>query len=55
MFCPACISTTTLVVGGFVSTGGVAALLARLKSRFSNKRNNFRRLFSVRKFRRNHE
>lgn len=29
--CPACISTTALLLGGFVSTGGVAALLARLR------------------------
>ena len=29
--CPACISTTALLLGGFVSTGGLAALLARLR------------------------
>ena len=28
--CPACISTTALLLGGFVSTGGLAGLLARL-------------------------
>ncbi len=55
MICPACISTTTLVVGGFVSTGGVAALLAKLKSSFSNKGKQFRRLLSADKFGRNHE
>ena len=53
--CPACISTTTLVVGSFVSTGGVAALLAKLKSRLSSKGKNFRRLLFISKFRRNHE
>jgi hypothetical protein len=55
MFCPACISTTTVVIGGFISTGGVAALLAKLKSSFGNKDKTFRRLISVAKFRRNHE
>jgi hypothetical protein len=29
--CPACVSATALLVGGFTSTGGLAALLARLK------------------------
>ncbi len=37
--CPACISTTAVLVGGFVSTGGVAALLAKLK--FKRKAKNF--------------
>jgi len=31
--CPVCISTTALLLGGFVSTGSGAALLARLKSK----------------------
>jgi len=31
--CPACISTTALLLGGFVSTGGLAVLLARLRSK----------------------
>lgn len=35
--CPACISTTVLAVGGFVSTGGVAALLARLRFKKNKK------------------
>jgi hypothetical protein len=29
--CPSCISMTALLIGGFVSTGGVGALLARLR------------------------
>jgi hypothetical protein len=29
--CPNCISTTALIIGGFVSTGGVAALFAKLR------------------------
>lgn len=29
--CPSCISTTALLLGGFLSTGGVAALLTKLR------------------------
>ncbi len=36
--CPACISTTALLLGGFVSTGGVAALLARLRFKRNTKK-----------------
>jgi hypothetical protein len=36
--CPACISTTALLLGGFQSTGGVAALLARLRFKRSTKK-----------------
>src|SRR5215471_18264423 len=35
--CPACISTAALFLAGLVSTGGVAALLARLKSKRKTK------------------
>jgi len=36
--CPNCISTTALLVGGFLSTGGVAALLAKLRFVVRNKK-----------------
>jgi hypothetical protein len=36
--CPACISTTASLLGGILSTGGVAALLARLRFKRSNKK-----------------
>jgi hypothetical protein len=36
--CPSCISTTALLLGGVVSTGGVAALLAKLRSKFNKKK-----------------
>jgi hypothetical protein len=36
--CPACISTTALLLGGFASTGGVAALLARLRFKRNTKK-----------------
>jgi hypothetical protein len=36
--CPACISTTALLLGGFLSTGGVAALLARLRFKRNTKK-----------------
>jgi len=36
--CPACISTTSLLLGSFFSTGSVAALLARLKFKFGSKK-----------------
>ena len=36
--CPACISTTALLLGGFVSTGGVAALLAKLRLKRNKKK-----------------
>jgi hypothetical protein len=36
--CPACISTTALLLGGFLSTGGVAAFLAKLRWKRSAKK-----------------
>jgi hypothetical protein len=36
--CPACISTWALLAGGFLTTGGVAALLAKLRSFFKSKK-----------------
>ena len=36
--CPACFSTTALLLGGFLSTGGVAALLARLRFKRNTKK-----------------
>ena len=36
--CPACISTTALLLGVFVSTGGVAALLAKLRFKRNTKK-----------------
>jgi hypothetical protein len=36
--CPACISTTALLLGGFASTGGVAVLLARLRFKRNSKK-----------------
>lgn len=36
--CPACIPTSALLAGGFLTTGGVAALLAKLRLFFKSKR-----------------
>jgi len=36
--CPACISTTALLLGGLVSTGGLATLLARLQFKRKTKK-----------------
>jgi hypothetical protein len=36
--CPACISTTALLLGGCLSTGGVAALLARRQFKRNTKK-----------------
>jgi hypothetical protein len=36
--CPECISPLILAIGGVVSTGSVAALLAKLRSKFNKKK-----------------
>ena len=36
--CPVCISTTALLLGGFVSTGGVAVVLAKLRFKRNTKK-----------------
>ena len=36
--CPECISPLILAIGGVVSAGSVAALLAKLRSKFNKKK-----------------